>query len=65
MVSQADAGQRPKIRHRAGASHVSETLIDFPSVSADTSRDTKVEAFTDGGAMSDPMTRLRDRTNPG
>jgi hypothetical protein len=44
---------------------VPETLAGFrarPLTTVGTSRDTEAEAFIEGGAMSDPMTSLRDRT---
>ncbi len=45
---------------------VSETLAGFLAcllTSVGTPRDTEVEAFTEGGVMSDPTASLRDRTS--
>jgi hypothetical protein len=63
-VSAADTGQWPK--SAATLLPVSETLVGFlgcPPTTVGTPRDTEVEAFTEGGVMSDPTASLRDRTS--
>jgi hypothetical protein len=38
-------------------------LLACPATTVGTPRDTKAEAFTEGGVMSDPTASLRDRTS--
>jgi hypothetical protein len=64
-VSPAGSGQWPESAATLRVP-VSETLAGFlacPPTTVGTPRDTEAEAFTEGGAMSDPTASLRDRTS--